>query len=163
MVKYPTDSIYSHSQGPVSVDVPMHGLLPLKSSWRCRISALQVPAHAPQLSQVVQAPSSEIGYKKIVICLTYQIYLHSQGPVSVEVPVQGLFPLKSIWRCLMSALQVPAQAPQLSHVVQAPSSEMITAIQPIKKFHWQWCIALKYSHSHGPVSFQVPVHGMLPL
>ena len=52
-------SLVSHSQGPVSVGVAVHGLLPLKSISRCRMSALQVPAHAPQLSHVVQAPSSE--------------------------------------------------------------------------------------------------------
>ena len=52
----------------------------------------------------------------------YAINSHSQSPVSVEVPVQGLFPLKSIWRCRISALQVPEHAPQLSHVVHAPSS-----------------------------------------
>ena len=56
---YFSDSMYLQSQGPVSVEVPVHGLLPLKSIWRGRISALQVPEHAPQLSQVVQAPSSE--------------------------------------------------------------------------------------------------------
>ena len=52
-------SLNSHSQGPVSSDIPVHGLLPLKSMLRGRISALQVPEHAPQLSHVVQSPSSK--------------------------------------------------------------------------------------------------------
>ena len=57
-----TDSINSHSQGPVFVGVAMHGLLPLKSIERCLISALQVPAHAPQLPQTVHAPSTSKEY-----------------------------------------------------------------------------------------------------
>ena len=60
VVKYLPDSINLHSHGPVSSDVPVQGLFPLNSICRCRISALQVPAHAPQLSHVVQSPSSEI-------------------------------------------------------------------------------------------------------
>ena len=62
-----------------------------------------------------------MGLESVVLFL-YFIHLHSQGPVSVEVPVQGLLPLNSIWRCRISASHVPAHVPQLSHVVHAPST-----------------------------------------
>ena len=68
---------YLHSQGPVSVEVPEQGLLPLKSICRCLISALQVPAHAPQLSQVVQSPSSDIWDWKVLFCsFILYTYIH---------------------------------------------------------------------------------------
>ena len=50
------------------------------------------------------------------------LYLLTQGPVSVEVPVQGSLPLKSIERDLVNVLQVPEHAPQLSHDVHVPST-----------------------------------------
>ena len=53
-------SLNSHSQGPVSIGVVLHGLLPLWSIERGLPFELHVPEQAPQLSQVVQAPSSEI-------------------------------------------------------------------------------------------------------
>ena len=51
-----------------------------------------------------------------------------QFPVWLDVPVHGIFPLYSIDRVLVLVLQVPEHAPQLSHVVHTPSTE-------IKIFH----------------------------
>ena len=53
-------SLYSHSQGPVSVGVVVHGLLPLWSIERCLPFELHVPEQAPQLPHDVHAPSTEI-------------------------------------------------------------------------------------------------------
>ena len=102
--------------------------LSVVSYQHCRF--LHMHPNSPTLSMLpqlvrnicVQRKSSSTVSISILRYLSQGFYLPSQSPVSLEVPVHGLLPLKSICRCLMSALQVPEHAPQLSQVVQAPSS-----------------------------------------
>ena len=51
--------IYSLTQFPVSVEVPLHGMLPLNCIMRTLVFVLHVPEHAPQLAHTVHDPSTE--------------------------------------------------------------------------------------------------------
>ena len=155
--------------GPVSIGLGVQMVLPLKIIERCLVFELQVPEQVPQLSQTVHVPSTE-KFKHFVIVHVPKQLLHkikkyslSQGPVSLELPVQGRFPLHSIERCLVFVLQVPEHAPQLSHVVHAPSTENFKhfVIMDVPKQHL--LKIKKYTLSQGPVSLELPVQGWLPL
>ena len=97
---------------------------PVTTKKHLPLSHIRIASSSTCTPTVPSGPISFIwnmGFESVVLFL-YFIHLHSQGPVSVEVPVQGLLPLNSIWRCRISASHVPAHAPQLSHVVHAPST-----------------------------------------
>ena len=84
-----------------------------------------------------------------------------QFPVSLAVPVHGIFPLKSMDLVLVLLLHVPEHAPQLSHVVHTPSTE----IQDLNEELNLCANTHNYRHLlwQFPVSLDVPLHGMFPL
>ena len=92
-----------------------------------------------------------------------KILLQSHGPVSIGLGMHRLLPLKSIERCLVFVLQVPEQAPQLSHTVQDPSTENFNNIIEHQLPNYYLHKIKKHLPSQGPVSLELPAHGKLPL